>query len=509
MIIVFHKHNQVHSIFDHERQASISLKENHILKALMQLATMFEDRILVWCQLDCKELLNYEAITNNFSIKNVMVSYGNGTYLPDAIGYVENSPFINVNPAVKYPTWLMHSTVGAIHAASLLRFKSFSCSHDFNYDLNSIAKLGMPKGLFCYSDPNLLLRSTASFVKQAGVFTLFRFVKQHYRTRWVVLLALNFLWHERKLTILPLLRSLFYKRRMFNTIIDLESIEASSNIDLHTIDVIIPTIGRSPYVYDVLKDLAKQTHLPYQVIIVEQNPDLESLSDLGFIYSEVWPFKIKHEFIHQTGACNARNLALQSVVSEFVFFADDDIRFQSKVLEKSLDTIILSNLDAVTLSCLRKGEQERLKVSIQWMTFGSGCSIVKSKITKKINFDMAFEFGFGEDSDYGMRLRNIGCDIVCLPNIKLDHLKAPIGGFRTVHDYVWSNDSIQPKPSPTVMLYNLKHQTIQQLKGYKTLLFIKFYKSQTIKNPIVYVKQMNKRWERSIYWAKHLMQKTN
>lgn len=508
MIIVYHQHNQVHSIFDHKRQKSISLKENHILKALILLADMFEDRILVWCQLDCKELLNYGAITDNFKIKNVMVSSGNGFYLPEAIGYVDHSPFIKVNTAVKYPTWLMHSAAGAIHATSLLKFKDFSYSHDFNYDLNSIAKLGIPKGLFCYSDPKLL-KLTASFQKHAGIFTLFRFVKQHYRTRWVFLLTLNFLWHERKLTILPLLRSLFYTRRKFNMSISLEAIDAQSHRELPTIDVIIPTIGRSSYVHDVLKDLSKQTHLPYQVIIVEQNPDLESLSDLGFIYSEVWPFKIKHEFIHQAGACNARNLALQSVVSEFIFFADDDIRFQSSVLEQSLDTMKLNKLEAVTLSCLRKGEQESLKTSIQWMTFGSGCSIVESKMAKEINFDMAFEFGFGEDSDYGMRLRNVGCDIVYLPNIKLDHLKAPTGGFRTVHDYEWSNDIVQPKPSPTVMLYNLKHQSIQQLKGYKTLLFFKFYKNQGIKNPLVYVKEMNKRWERSIYWAKQLTQKTN
>ena len=76
------------------------------------------------------------------------------------------------------------------------------------------------------------------------------------------------------------------------------------------IDVIIPTIGRSNYVHNVLKDLAQQTHLPKRVIIIEQHPDPASTSDLDFIYSKSWPFAIKHQFIHQTGACNARNLAL-------------------------------------------------------------------------------------------------------------------------------------------------------------------------------------------------------
>jgi GT2 family glycosyltransferase len=37
-----------------------------------------------------------------------------------------------------------------------------------------------------------------------------------------------------------------------------------------SIDVIIPTIGRKQYLYAVLQDLAQQTHLPVNVIIVEQ-----------------------------------------------------------------------------------------------------------------------------------------------------------------------------------------------------------------------------------------------
>jgi GT2 family glycosyltransferase len=47
-----------------------------------------------------------------------------------------------------------------------------------------------------------------------------------------------------------------------------------------SIDVIIPTIGRKQYLYAVLQDCA-QTHLPVNVIIVEQNPQEDSFR-LGF-----------------------------------------------------------------------------------------------------------------------------------------------------------------------------------------------------------------------------------
>jgi glycosyltransferase involved in cell wall biosynthesis len=399
----------------------------------------------------------------------------------------------------------MHSAVGAIYSSTLIKFKNCIYTEDFEYELNSIAKLGMPKGLFCYSAPKLLLKSPATSARRAGIFTLFRFVKQHYRTRWMFLLALNFLWHERKWPILPLIRSLFYKRRHFKDSIPLESILGDPVSTLPSIDVIIPTIGRSSYLHDVLMDLAKQTHLPHQVIIIEQNPDPESLSALDFIYSEVWPFKIDHHFINQTGACNARNLALKEVVSEYVYLADDDNKFDENLIERVLHQMLTFNLDVVSMSYLQKNEVEKRKQPIQWATFGAGCSIMKAQYLKEVSFNMSLEFGYGEDVDFGMQLRNLGTDVIYLPDISILHLKAPIGGFRSTFRQLWMDDPIQPKPAPTVMLNTIKNKTKRQLLGYKTQLCINYYFVQKVKKPKRYFKMFNKQWERSIYWAHKLI----
>ena len=69
------------------------------------------------------------------------------------------------------------------------------------------------------------------------------------------------------------------------------------------------------------------------VIIVEQNPKHNSESELDFFTTETWPFAIKHTFTHQAGACNARNIALTQITSEWVFFADDDIRIENDLLK--------------------------------------------------------------------------------------------------------------------------------------------------------------------------------
>jgi GT2 family glycosyltransferase len=114
------------------------------------------------------------------------------------------------------------------------------------------------------------------------------------------------------------------------------------------------------------------------------------------------------------------------------------------------------------------------------------------------------EFGYGEDVDFGMQLRNLGVDVVYMPDLKILHLKAPVGGFRSTFKLAWLNDEIQPKPSPTIMLNKTNNSTHHQLMGYKTLLLINYYFSQKIKNPIPYYKLFKKQWQQSVFWANKL-----
>ncbi|MNE39807.1 hypothetical protein D3C80_1337820 [compost metagenome] len=103
-----------------------------------------------------------------------------------------------------------------------------------------------------------------------------------------------------------------------------------------------------------------------------------------------------------------------------------------------------------------------------------------------------------------MQLRNLGYDIIYSPQPEILHLKAPIGGFRTKHILAWGNEKIQPKPSPTVMLYKVLHLTQEQIDGYRTVLFFKYYRVQKTKNPIQYYFNYKKQWLQSLYWANKL-----
>jgi glycosyltransferase involved in cell wall biosynthesis len=508
LIIIYHQNHKVVQILDVATQENIDFEVFSISKTVIEIAEKFPDTIILWCEISCISILNLEVIPELFHHNKLLLSYSPDDYFSSEIGYVDESPFLNVNKKVSYPTWQMSGLVGGIASSVLIAVKNeVICEANFDYFLCSIAKLGMPLGLFCYSEPKLLKNHEINIKSNFGNrIKLFQFVKQHYRMRWVFLLFLNLMIYEKQFPIMAFLNSFFYKKKKWEASV-LDKIEVQSNkkvIDDKTIDVIIPTIGRKIYLYDVLKDLAQQTHLPINVIIVEQSPQLDSQSELDYIEKEVWPFRIKHIFTHQPGACNARNIALSQVESEWVFLNDDDNRFGTDLVESAFHNIN-KNGTFVALTFYPHSKEKLIHKNIsQASIFGSGNSFVKYLVLKNIFFNKKFEFGYGEDTDFGMQIRNKGFDIIYIPELRILHLKAPIGGFRIKVKQLWDSEIVQPKPSPTVLLFKLIHESKQQICGYKTLLFFKYYKYQSIKNPILYFQNYKKQWNKSVFWANEL-----
>jgi glycosyltransferase involved in cell wall biosynthesis len=514
MIVILHKNNKVVDVFDCKSKKAIQVTNSELVTAFFEIAKQFKDRLIIWCVDYLKDFIDYKEFSYLFQHKLIMASYNlsESFYIDEQIGYVESSPFIKINRKAKYPTWLMSSSIGGINSNVLCCFNQNDYRNEtFDYVLNSIAKRGISNGLFCYSSPKLLNTHPESFQTiKTSKCQLFKFIRQHYKGRWAFLTLFNSCVYEKRLFLLPFITSYFNTKKLNNPVF--KNIKVTSKIKDNrdfNIDVVIPTIGRRQYLYDVLKDLSNQTLLPKNVIVIEQNTEIGSATELNFIKDESWPFKINHKFINQTGACNARNLALSLIESDWIFMADDDIRFENEILEIALKEITTFGLSAATLSCLRKGDKEMRTNTMQWNTFGSGCSIISNQVASKIRFDIAYEHGFGEDGDFGMQIRNLGYDIGYIPKCNILHLKAPLGGFRTIITQPWDKDKIQPKPSPTIMLFNLKNQSFFQINGYKTILFFKYFKLQNNKNPFSYFFQMKKRWKKSIFLANQLKIKTS
>jgi glycosyltransferase involved in cell wall biosynthesis len=510
MIVIYHHKSKVTEVVSNETIDISTFKNRNVAAVMLDLAVEFEQELLVWCHDSLKDHLNVNSIENLFHHQKLLFSYNPSTsnYFGRELGYIEDSPFIKINKDVRYATWQTSSQVGAIHASVLKACKpDLKAENNFDYFLQSFAKRAIVHGLLCYSEPQLISGTISEKgIKSTNLFTLFKFTKQHYRARWILLLFFNLMLFEKRIPLLPLLFSIFYKKRTFDPI-RLDQIPLHSTkeiVEKGTIDVLIPTIGRKQYLLDVLHNLAAQTHLPNKVIIIEQNPSEASVSELDFIQNTTWPFTIKHQFTHQAGACNARNLGLELIESEFCFLADDDIVFGNDLLEKALDTFRSTGNEVFLIACHLKSQTIERQAPKQFTVFGAGHAFVKSTCLNGLRFNMGYEFGFGEDNDFGMQLRQKGFDILYISTTHILHLKAPMGGFRTKPTLRWQHELIQPKPSPTVMLFRLLYDTPEQLLSYKTTIFFKNINKSFFKNPFGYIALFRKKWNTSIFWATKL-----
>lgn len=511
MLLIIHQHAKK-LVRVRYKGDELELEETDLCRLFWKLAEEYPEGLICWCEESYTEELDKTVLKEIFPQDLIMASYAlQNSYLPEQIGYIDQHPFINVNPKVRYGTWRMSTDVGGIKGKTLLKFRdSFGEIKDFGFLLNSVAKLGQHNGLLCYSDPRFFkaeLEKNNKPQPKASKSELISFVYMHYKTVRVWLLFWCFIKYERSLPLLSLLKSFFRKKYFLNEI-DLLGLDKKKEPELFepaSLDVIIPTLGRREYLLQVLEDLKKQSLIPKKVIVVEQNPDPKSQTELPELKTKSWPFEIVHHFIHKTGACTARNMALEEVSADWVFLADDDLRLKPELLRSGLEEIKRIGLNCLILNAYQNGEKQFFNKIKQWGTFGAGNSIVNSKFAKEIRFDPAFDHGYGEDMEYGMQLRNAGCDIIYHPEIKILHLKAPRGGFRDVSLPPWREDN--PKPAPTIMLYSRKYHNSWQMKGFKTELFLRNYAKEKTINPIRYWKDMKSRWAVSEDWAKKLLLK--
>ena len=504
MIIITHIKGEYVVKAHDSNNKDIDVLNTNPTQALLELGKRFPNKWIVWCEDNLTNHVDLSKIKNTLHHNRMMISdLSLQNPVPLDIHYVEESPFLKVVQDILYPTWQMSSTVGAIHGSVLFQLQAqIKGNVNLDYALNVIARSCQSKGLLCYHVP-LFNKVPDNNIDYSTGFNPYEFVAKTFRKQWVVFLFLCQVIFEKRFPLFSLIKGLLTSKVAINLKIKEIAIKSTKTFSQEpSVDVIIPTMGRASYLYDVLKDFTKQTVLPQKIIIVEQNADTIASTELEYLTTESWPFKIIHHFIHKTGACNARNIALAETDAMWTFFADDDNRFESDVIEKSLNILEEYGMHVLTTSYLQKGENKVFTIPKQWSTFGSGNSFVKGTLSRKISFNTSYEHGYGEDADYGMQLRNEGADILYHPEVDLLHLKAPIGGFRKKMTQPWKSEELMPKPSPTVMLYRLKHSTSTQLKGYKLRLFLRQLNQKKPLHLFRFVEHFKKCWNNAVKWAK-------
>lgn len=99
-----------------------------------------------------------------------------------------------------------------------------------------------------------------------------------------------------------------------------------------SISIVTPTLMRPQEVTDLLENIALQTLMPVEIIIVDGAPDAETGTQVAVLQrKDQYPFRINY-VRHKGGTAMQRNKGIELAAGEFVAFIDDDVRLEPDFL---------------------------------------------------------------------------------------------------------------------------------------------------------------------------------
>ncbi len=219
------------------------------------------------------------------------------------------------------------------------------------------------------------------------------------------------------------------------------------------VSVVVPTLERSDYAMDTVRDLLEQNHPLYEILIVDQSdsPD-EALASLAKQIGSIRYFPISSF----KGLPEARNFAHSVAKYPVLLYVDDDIRCTPDLVSEhvhgllqpgvgivagSIDNPYVAHRDNVDPPLFRpwRGEPTGAFAGSAPMDAdhapGGNFSTWKSIVDRVGGFDEQLNRGAAlyEELEFCLRVREVGLRIRYVPTARLTHLAAPAGGCR-VHD---------------------------------------------------------------------------
>ncbi|MGE3818359.1 MAG: glycosyltransferase family 2 protein [Isosphaeraceae bacterium] len=233
------------------------------------------------------------------------------------------------------------------------------------------------------------------------------------------------------------------------------------------ISVIIPTLGRYPYLPAALESIRRQTVRPVEVICVDQNPSAERRPE---VYQPFDDLNVNVIWQDERGQSLARNTALAATTGDYIYMFDDDSVAAPDVIERHLELIRKYGADASTgVSYPPPPTDYSLPEGFRnprvSQTFDTGNSLISRRALDVVGgLDRAYDRGVNTDVDFATRIYLGGMLIIHNPFASRVHYKAPIGGLRTYGAW-WMNTAsgwFGPFPAPTQVYYMNRFMTPRQ-----------------------------------------------
>lgn len=223
------------------------------------------------------------------------------------------------------------------------------------------------------------------------------------------------------------------------------------------ISVIIPTLNRYSYLFDVLKDLENQDYKNFEVIIVDQTDPFREE------FYKDWNLNLKYWYQPEKALWKARNEAIKVAKGDYILLYDDDSRVEKNWISehiKGLDYFKADISSGVSLSTVGAEIPEHYKYFRWGDQLDTGNVLLKKTIFEEIGyFDLKFEKQRMGDGEFGLRAYLKGYKNISNPNAKRIHLKVSEGGLRQMGSWDgWRPKKLLgPRPVPSVLYLSRKY----------------------------------------------------
>lgn len=224
--------------------------------------------------------------------------------------------------------------------------------------------------------------------------------------------------------------------------------------------IILPTLHRSDFLLNTVKDLMRQKfHYNFEIIVVDQSDQADEAIETLANANQIIKY---HHIITFKGLPEARNYGASHSNYDYLLYLDDDISCKSNLLEEHFKYLQNETIDLVAGGITEKYNQNKDSVTGKFDNYtatplrgfhipgkknvdhagGGNFSIKKTVFNNLGGFDENLTKGAAlyEETDFCMRLKRKGHSIFYNHDAHVFHLAAATGGCRVtdIENYIFA-----------------------------------------------------------------------
>lgn len=259
------------------------------------------------------------------------------------------------------------------------------------------------------------------------------------------------------------------------------------------ISIIIPAYNAEPFLSNCLESIISQTYSFFEVLIVENGSNDETLSLANSFVLKDKRFRVFKN--HEKGAAKARNFGINNSKGDYLTFIDADDKISPCFLETLMKGVRLNNADICACSMIGSLEvptsfydlskREDRKNALKFFNGATCCKLYARSAINKIRYD---SIAIGEDPLFNLKIIS--------QNITVQYIK--YSGYY----YLENNSSTTSRVDESIMdeIFHcnfLGFEFIQNQEKLDIDLY-RYWLSYSIQNILIYNKKISKNSKLSI-----------